>query len=107
MGKMKTAQIQQDREKPETQVAPAKSKWDHYDVVDSQTVREADYNEEKRVMEISFKSSRYRYESIPPAFWEDFKTCPSKGSFVQARIVGPDRKNNLIKGTLVSEVRGE
>lgn len=66
-------------------------------------VRKAAYSVLSRTLMIWFKSGVYRYDGVKLPTWLAFRDAPSKGSFVQQFVIGPDRKNPIIKGERIGD----
>ena len=53
----------------------------------SSVIRDFDYDEERRVLEITFVSRKvYRYSDVPPELFQEFEMARSKGEFFNRHI---------------------
>jgi hypothetical protein len=53
----------------------------------SSVIRDFDYDEERRVLQITFVSGRvYAYSDVPPEVFQEFEMARSKGEFFNRHI---------------------
>lgn len=88
------------------QLAKEITGWEELLVTNSSNVLKARFNEEESILEVSFRSGTYQYDLTdagedPVMMWEQFKRAESKGMWVTAYLVGPDRKKPLFPVTKV------
>lgn len=76
---------------------------DSHRFVNSSNVVSGIYDKITKIMWISFNSGQYKYHDVPPEIWEGLKSAPSAGVYINAVIVGPDRKNPIYKGVRIGD----
>jgi hypothetical protein len=74
---------------------------DSFQSPESSNVVGASYSSLSQMLHINFKSGTYRYDNVPVHVWAMFKEAKSKGAFINAVFIGPDRKNPKYKGVKI------
>ena len=58
---------------------------DQWDFTGSSNLSSGEYDDQARVMQITFQNDRtYRWERIDPVMWDRLKSSPSAGQFLRA-----------------------